>query len=100
VAKWPPRGIVEQQRFRDDREAITANCKLFDEACSGVTWALAREATPDEATESVLVPGCWVIRTREYLDLPPLEIAYTFDDKQVYLEGARVAEVEDEDDSS
>ena len=76
------REIVEEQKFKDQVEALGLSWKRLDEVLSGISISLA--VRPEFWPK---IPGTAfsVLKTLHYPKCPPLRVFFTYDALQVHL---------------
>ena len=86
----PPRGIIREERFEREIEAIFPNIKRMDEAFEYLDIRLASD--PRSGIESS-VPGLWVapIRVPGDTGVVRASLFYTFTDTHVHYQSIRLA---------
>ena len=76
------RTIIEDESFGKAFGKLKVSYKRLDEVLVGVTLALVQ--SPEHCP---VVPGTVlsIVKTREFPDIPPLRIFFTYDEKEVHL---------------
>jgi len=85
------RTIVEDQRFKTERDTISPNIARWDEVQKGVIWGLSRK--PERVGKPTEADGIFAVATDDWPDVPSVVIYYTFDDKTVILKSVILASV-------
>ena len=68
--------IIESDRFRTERTAISADVQFMDQQLFGVTTAISLNPEAGKATSN---PDIWAVPTASWTQARPLVIYYSFD---------------------
>lgn len=76
------REVVEEDRFQEERDDLSASVRRWDEVMFGVTYTLARAP---EIGHETWVEGVFALATDPFPDAPDLVVYYRYDDERVHL---------------
>jgi len=83
------RTIVEDESFSQAFEKLQVAYERLDEVLTGVTLALVQSPHDCPVIKGTVLS---VIKTREFPNIPPLRIFFTYDQREVHLRHVEVIE--------